>query len=239
LARSKSSGALSTEAMIYVVLISILASAAVPALQGLSARARNARLSASISQVQTACDAFYVSTGEIAGQNKDKPYSVVRFESLVPAYLRFRPSFDAKDYGIGIGSVFFGITAGGRVFVTMTPPDAQASWQSISGVAYGSSGLLQLESSAEAYVPPTVTEIQLFASTDSADVGGYITVMARALDENGMGVSGVGLKFTLTGSLTGQIQLTCITDGQGYATLPVSSSSAEIVLIQVVLAAPG
>jgi len=131
----KRRGFMTTELMVVAVVLTILSGISAAAVPSFASKAKRAALSSTLSVVQGATDRFFVESNfypsvsqpsssvdavEISAVSQDPSQ-----KKFVGTYLHSAPNGRSVDYGLNASdgaTVYFGVTASGRVFATQTSP---------------------------------------------------------------------------------------------------------------------
>ena len=138
--KTRRSGFMTTELMVVAVVLAILSGIAASAVPTFATRAKRSALASTLAVVQGASDRFYVEANQYpAASQPTAGMRAVRISSsatdpsglkFVGGYLHSEPNARAVDYGLSQAdgaTVYYGVTAGGRVFATQSQPD-QDQW---------------------------------------------------------------------------------------------------------------
>lgn len=250
-------GYLAVETLVASLILALLAGMVTANTAGGILRARKSALSQTLGELQRACDAFWVVSGNMPVASITGGACLVDFAAtdhdgnkFVPSYLRHAPASGARSYGLSAEAgpaVYFGITPQGTVFATQQPPDAPGGWAelqvpvfvagSASAVPYASIGAPgdTPPGPAPDPVPPDndiAATVELVSSRNAANTGESVQVTAKALTADGRPVAGLPVSFEITGSVTGTRYVTQRTSDSGQATIDITTAEPEIVVVR-------
>lgn len=138
--RRRSRGVVLTELLVVVVLLGVLASAARTVVPTVTLRSKRAAFATTLRHVQSGVDRFFATDNVYPSvrQPAGCPDGVLLSADaagldgpFVGGYLRFPPESDPVRLGFRGAEglrVYYGVTACGRVFATLSPPDEGGRW---------------------------------------------------------------------------------------------------------------
>jgi len=123
------------ELLVVVIVLSVLTSVVVGVVPAATARAKEAAFGATLAVLQSACDRFYAEANEYPSEVQPEAGQVAAVidlsasdpagEGFIGGYIQFAPNDNPVDLGLRAQdgeTVYYGVTASGRVFATQAEP---------------------------------------------------------------------------------------------------------------------